>query len=103
MRENLELTRGLIYAEAVTMALAVKIGKSQAHELVEAACQRAQRDQRHLREVLAQDSAVAQQLSMTELDDLFDPRKYLGRAEKFVDLVIKESRSKTAAQKSGSE
>jgi len=103
MRENLELTRGLIYAEAVTMALARKIGRSQAHELVEAACRRAQSERRPLREVLADDETVKHQLQPIDLDDLFDPRKYLGAAETFVDWVVKESRSQTAAKKSASE
>ena len=103
MRENLGLNRGLIYAEAVTMALARKINRSQAHELVEAACRRAQSDKRHLREVLAQNDTAKGQLSLSDLDDLFDPRKYLGAAETFVDWVVKESRSKTAAKKSAHE
>src|SRR5262249_43656114 len=38
MRENLELTRGLIYAEAVSHALAEKIGRPAALEKVELAC-----------------------------------------------------------------
>ncbi|MDB5515385.1 MAG: 3-carboxy-cis,cis-muconate cycloisomerase, partial [Tardiphaga sp.] len=37
MRLNLDETHGLIMAEAVTMALAEKLGKSDAHHLVEAA------------------------------------------------------------------
>src|SRR3954468_13992986 len=37
MRQNLDATRGLIMAEAVTFALAENIGKSDAHHLVEAA------------------------------------------------------------------
>src|SRR5262249_6316013 len=41
MRENLELTRGLIYAEAVSMALAEKLGRAAAHEKIEAACRAA--------------------------------------------------------------
>ena len=41
MRVNLDATHGLIMAEAVTMALAEKIGKSEAHHLMEAASKRA--------------------------------------------------------------
>jgi len=41
MRTNLDLTQGLIFAEAVSMALGEKIGRAQAHEIVEAACARA--------------------------------------------------------------
>ena len=39
-------------AEAVTMALAEKIGKSDAHHLIEAASKKAVKDKKHLRDVL---------------------------------------------------
>jgi 3-carboxy-cis,cis-muconate cycloisomerase len=98
MRDNLELTRGLIYAEAVSMALAKELGRAQAHRLLEAAVQQAQKEKRHLREVLAKDAQVAKHLTSAQLDDLFDPLKYLGAAETFVDWVVSESRPKRAAQ-----
>ena len=103
MRENLELTRGLIYAEAASMALAGKLGRSKAHEVVETACRRARSERRHLRDVLAQEQQVTSQLSAKELEDLFDPRKYLGAAETFVDWVVSESRARAAATKSAHE
>lgn len=103
MRENLELTRGLIYAEAVAMTLGSKIGRPQAHELLEAACRRAQTEKRHLRDVLAQNPQVSSQLSPKELEDLFDPRKYLGGAETFVDQVVSARRSKATVRKSAHE
>jgi adenylosuccinate lyase len=40
MRENLELTGGLVLAEAVSVALGERIGRSEAHEIVEAASRR---------------------------------------------------------------
>jgi 3-carboxy-cis,cis-muconate cycloisomerase len=100
MRRNLEVTQGLIYAEAVTMALSEKMGRSAAHQLVEAACRKAQKEKRHLREVLWGDAQVTGHLSEDALDGLFDPRKYLGVAEEFVDRVIDASRSGSAAKKS---
>jgi 3-carboxy-cis,cis-muconate cycloisomerase len=103
MRENLALTRGLIYSEAVSMSLASKLGRVRTRELVEAACRRAQSEKRHLRDILAEDAESKKQLSAKELDDLFDPRKYLGAAEAFVDWVVGESRSKGAAKKSAHE
>src|SRR5947208_5843721 len=50
---NLDATNGLIMAEAVTFALAEKIGKSEAHHLIEEACKKAVADKRHLRDVLS--------------------------------------------------
>jgi len=92
MRENLELTHGLIYAEAVTMALAEKIGKSSAHQLVEAACNRAHKEKRPLRDVLGEEKQVRAHLAGEALEGLFDPRRYLGAAEEFVDRVVAGSR-----------
>jgi 3-carboxy-cis,cis-muconate cycloisomerase len=94
MRENLELTKGLIFAEAVTMALASKIGRQQAHELVEAACRRATAAQKDLRAILAQDRAIAGQLSSADLDRLFDPQRYLGVSNLLIERVLTSHQNK---------
>ena len=60
MAANLEATRGLVLAEAVTMALGGKIGRLPAHHLVEGACRRAAAEDRHLRDVLEADAEVRQ-------------------------------------------
>jgi 3-carboxy-cis,cis-muconate cycloisomerase len=91
MRTNLEVTRGLIYAEAVTMALAEKMGKAVAHQVVEAACGRAQQEKRHLRDVLSENKDIREHLPGGALDGLFDARKYLGAAEDFVDRAVARS------------
>jgi len=96
MQENLGLTQGLIFAEAATMALSDKMGRSAAHQVVEAACVRAQNEKRHLRDVLGEDAQVGTYLSSAEIDGLFDPRKYLGAAEAFVDRIVEASRSRSA-------
>lgn len=92
MRSNLDATHGLIFAEAITMALGNHIGKSAAHTLVEAASQQARASGKHLRAVLAQDSTVTERLTSAELDRLFAPENYLGEAEELVDRVIAASR-----------
>jgi 3-carboxy-cis,cis-muconate cycloisomerase len=89
MRSNLEATHGLIFAEAVTMALAEKVGKLQAHDLVEHASRRAAKEKRHLRDVLAADVAVTPHLSGPDLDRLFEPKSYLGATSDFIDRVLK--------------
>lgn len=87
MRKNLDLTNGLIFAEAVSMALARKLGKAAAHTLVESACKKSASENRHLREVLSDPS---RQLPFTpaELNSLFEPARYLGNAADFVDAVL---------------
>ena len=88
MRANIDATQGLGLAEAVSMALSVKLGKSAAHQQVEAACRRAIAEKRHLRQVLAADPAVSSALTAAELDRLLDPLNYLGAAGAFVDRVL---------------
>jgi 3-carboxy-cis,cis-muconate cycloisomerase len=88
MRENLDLTKGLIFAEVVTMALGSKIGRLQAHELVEAACRRATAAQKDLQAILAQDPAIARHLSSADLDRLFDPQRYLGVSNLLIERVL---------------
>jgi 3-carboxy-cis,cis-muconate cycloisomerase len=88
MKQNLEVTYGLIYAEAVAMTLAQHMGKAAAHTLVESACASAQKEKRHLRDVIGEDAQVSKHLSASELKGLFDPRRYLGEAEAFVDRAV---------------
>jgi len=88
MRENLEITRGLIMAEAVSFGLAAKLGKAEAHKLVEEASRKAGDEKRHLKDVLADDERVATLLSPDELTDLFDPMKYQGVAQSFIDRLL---------------
>jgi len=95
MRRNLESTRGLIFAEAVTMALTSHVGKSDARKLLDAASRKARESGKHLREVLVQERAVTEALSPAELDRLFAPENYLGVAEQWVDRVVEYSRKRS--------
>ncbi|MGC1415400.1 MAG: 3-carboxy-cis,cis-muconate cycloisomerase [Candidatus Acidiferrum sp.] len=88
MRQNLDVTQGLIFAEAVALALAEKIPRTEAHELVRIACKRARSSRRDLRSVLVQDAIVKANLSDAELDRLFAPGNYLGVADQLIDRVL---------------
>jgi 3-carboxy-cis,cis-muconate cycloisomerase len=88
MRENLDATRGLIMAEAVTFALAEKIGKSEAHHLVEAASKKAAAGKQHLREVLTRDPAVTAHLGAEKIADLFEPMAYQGISQTLIDRLL---------------
>jgi 3-carboxy-cis,cis-muconate cycloisomerase len=88
MTANLEITHGLILAEAVAMALGDKLGKMKSHQLVEEASAQAVRERKHLRDVLAADSRVAAHLSPADLDRLLDPHRYTGQAERLVARAL---------------
>ncbi len=88
MRSNLDVTRGLIMAEAVTMRLAERIGKKDAHHLVEAAARKAADEKRELAEVLANDASVSAAIDGSELARVMTPEAYLGSARAFVRRAL---------------
>jgi 3-carboxy-cis,cis-muconate cycloisomerase len=88
MRANLAATRGLAMAEAVTMALAVSVGKGDAHARVEAACRRAIAEQRELVDILSEDPIVTAVLDRAALERHLTPERYLGAAGTFVDRIL---------------
>jgi 3-carboxy-cis,cis-muconate cycloisomerase len=88
MRANLDATGGLIMAEAVTMALAEKIGKREAHHLVEAASKKAVTEKKGLRDVLTKDPKVAAHLSTDKLAKLFEPMAYQGASQALIDRLL---------------
>ena len=88
MRVNLDATDGLIMAEAVTFALAEKIGKSDAHHLVETASKKAVADKKHLRDVLTADAKIAAQLDADRIAELFEPMAYQGVSQTLIDRLL---------------
>jgi len=90
MLKNLDATRGLIFAEAVTMALGDRLGKMPAHLLVEGACKKARAENRHLKDVLREEQGLHDYLTPADLEGLFDVRNYLGSAQEFVRRVLAE-------------
>lgn len=90
MLQNLELTKGLVLAEAVSIALAQRIGRDAAHRLIERCCRLAVEQGTHLRQVLGAEPKVAAQLSAEELDHLLNPAHYLGQSQRWVQRAVAE-------------
>ncbi|MEJ0952680.1 lyase family protein [Klebsiella pneumoniae] len=88
MRADLDITHGLIMAEAVTLALAEFIGKAEAHHHIEALCRQALDRHCPLVDLLAADPQVSQYLSRERLTTLLDPATATGSAERFVRQVL---------------
>jgi 3-carboxy-cis,cis-muconate cycloisomerase len=93
MRRNLDLTQGLVLAEAVSIALAQRIGRDAAHHLVEQCCRQAVKEGAHLRQVLGANPEVTAQLSAVELDRLLDPAHYLGQALRWVERAVADHKN----------
>ena len=95
MARNLQLTQGLVLAEAVSIVLAQRVGRDTAHHLLEQCCKRAVAEQRHLRAVLGDEPQVTAELSSAELDHLLDPAHYLGQAHVWVERAVAEHNALT--------
>jgi 3-carboxy-cis,cis-muconate cycloisomerase len=88
MRANLDLTQGLVMAEAVMMGLAPHLGRERAHDLVYDICREAIRQNRRLSDLLAEDAEISRHLDRAQLAALCDPANYLGQSGVMVDRVL---------------
>ena len=93
MRRNLDMTQGLIVAEAVMMGLAPHLGRQQAHDVVYAACRTALTQGGSLFDVLAANPTISGALPTERLRALCDPANYLGVAAAMVDAIVRQRRS----------
>ncbi|OAP24694.1 3-carboxy-cis,cis-muconate cycloisomerase [Amycolatopsis sp. M39] len=90
MRENLELTNGLIVSERLSAALAPRVGKARAKDLLGTASQRAIEEDRPLSEILADTPEVTGVVDPATLADLLDPAQYVGAARRLVDRALED-------------
>jgi 3-carboxy-cis,cis-muconate cycloisomerase len=88
MRENLDITNGLIMSEAVMMGLGDKMGRNYAHDVVYDICREVVKTGRPLIDLLAENKEIAQHADRKKLEELVDPANYLGVAGEMVDRVL---------------
>jgi adenylosuccinate lyase len=88
MRRNLDRGGGLATSESLMMALAARLGQSQAHRLVGELAREAARRGLPLGDVAAQNPEVSRLLSKPELERRLDYRQSIGLAPFFVDRVL---------------
>lgn len=93
MLENLDLTRGLIVAEAVMMAAAPKLGRQHAHDVVYDACRKAIEGGGQLADILAEVPEITEALGGKDaIRRHCDPANYLGLCGPMVDRVLSMSK-----------
>jgi len=91
MRENLQNSKGLPMAEAVMTKLVEKgMGRGDAHELIRTCSLKAASENKQLLSVLLENHKVAKLLKKKELEEVMNPRNYLGVSDKIVDHVVKK-------------
>ena len=89
MRENLDITKGLIMSEAVMMGLGADLGRNKAHDLVYDICREVVKTGRPLIDLLAENKEISKHADRKKLEKLVDPANYLGVAGEMVDRVLK--------------
>src|SRR5437879_5537957 len=97
MRENLELSGGLIMAEALMLQLGKEIGRQRAHDVVYEAAQASVTQARPFRETLADDPHVSAGLTKSQIEALLDPAQYTGLCRHFAERGAAQARETAAA------
>ncbi len=88
MRRNVDDQRGYVMSEAVMAALAERLGKGAAHEVVYEVAMAGQRDGRSFRDALLAEPRITDELDEATIDALLEPQRSLGRAGELVDRVV---------------
>ena len=88
MKANLERSGGALMAEAVSYALAAKLGRAEAHELVAELLAQADKAKRAFKETVEAEPRVTAVLGASEINALFLPASYLGSSQIFIDRLV---------------
>jgi len=97
MRRNLDLSGGLIMAEALMLELGKQIGRQRAHDAVYDAAQGSVTQERPFRELLAEDPHVSSRLSAAQIEALLDPAQYTGLCRQFAESGAERARETAVA------
>jgi len=93
IKENLNLTRGLVMSEHLMIGLVERgMGRQEAHELLRQAAGKSLEQKKNLKEVLMEDGKVLKYMTEKELDWYLDPQNYLGNAKEQVEKVLEKLR-----------
>lgn len=82
MKENLNITKGLIFSQGVLLALIKKgLSRKTAYELVQKNAMRVWKERVDLKGLLLKDANIRKHLSEIEIEDIFDLKKHLRHVE----------------------
>jgi len=100
MRRNLDRAGGVVLSEAVMMALAPKLGRGQAHELVRRLHRESQRQGVPFQEAVRRSPEVRAHASARRIAQALDYRRSLGLCGVLVDRVLRDwRRGRASARK----
>ncbi len=97
MRENLDLSGGLIMSERIMLALGAWVGRQRAHDIIYEHAQQAAIDHVPFRDLLGADQEVTEYLSAPELDELLNPAAYTGACAQMARMQAARGREVASA------
>ncbi|MDA1239208.1 MAG: adenylosuccinate lyase family protein [Chloroflexi bacterium] len=97
MRQNLDLSGGLIMSETLMFALAPYIGRQRAHDVIYEVAQAAATTGRPFRELLAEDEGVSSRLTAEQIETLLDPANHIGQCRELADQEATHGRAVAAS------
>ena len=88
MKENLELTKGLVFSQRVMLALIEKgLSREQAYKVVQRNAMKSWKERVSFLGMLQSDPDVGQHLSKSELEGIFDYGYFLGHVDEIFERV----------------
>jgi len=88
MKENLELTQGLVFSQRVMIAMIEKgLSREQAYRMVQRNAMQSWKERRSFLDLLKGDAEVAKHLSGPELESIFDYGYFLGHVDEIFERV----------------
>jgi 3-carboxy-cis,cis-muconate cycloisomerase len=99
MRENLDLTDGLVMSESLASALGAELGRSRAQELVGEAARRAGDEDTPLAAAAAATPEILEALGKDGIAAALDPAAYLGSTETIIDRALAAHRARTTGSR----
>ena len=92
MRENLDLSGGLIMSEAIMLELGRQIGRQQAHDAVYEAAQASFIEGKSFADCLAEEPDVSARMTSEQIQALLDPTAYTGACRLFAERGAVQAR-----------
>ena len=94
MRENLDITNGLILSQRLTFYLADKIGKDTANDLMHDVAKYALENNISLEEAALANKTIQENITKEALSNILNPETYIGLAVDQAQLIVNEIESK---------
>jgi adenylosuccinate lyase len=92
MQQNMAITRGLVYSQAVLLALTgAGLSRDEAYAIVQRNAMRTWAGEGTFRELLEQDAELTAALAKEQLDACFDPARFLGEVDTIFRRVFEKS------------